>query len=137
MHRRVYRRPPPLSLAAPWICVFIPFAFFTLFHEYLVLPRGVRITLPAVDAPAAAAPGERLLVVAVDANGRPYFENQRVELAALPALLAVRAAGSNGPRTLLIHADAGVTAEALTAIAGAASAAGLRDIILASRPVMH
>ena len=38
-------------------------------------PRG-RLVLPPQDSPVAAAAGERVLIVAVDAARRLYFENQ-------------------------------------------------------------
>ena len=66
--------------AAPWLCVLFPLAFAAIFHEFLVLPRGLRLSLPSVDAPSAVAAGEHVFVVAVDANEQLYFENQAVEL---------------------------------------------------------
>jgi biopolymer transport protein ExbD len=120
--------------AAPWLCVLLPLAFAGIFHEFLVLPRGLRLALPAVDAPVAIGAGERVFVVAVDANERLYFENQLIELRALGAALNARAAVPDAPRVLLLQADKAVRAAKLGELAALARNAGLRDIVLATRP---
>lgn len=121
--------------AAPWLCLMIPIAVVALFHEFLVLPRGLRLELPAADAPVAAAPGERLFVVAADVGGRLYFENQIVTLPQFQALLGQRSAVMNAPRALLIQADQAVSAERLGQLSAAARQAGLREVILLTRPL--
>ncbi len=120
--------------AAPWLCLMIPIAIAAMFHEFLVLPRGLRIELPTADAPVVAAPGERFLLVAVDASERLYFENQLTSLADLQAGLAQRAAQTNAPKTLLVQADKAVSAGRLGELSGAAKAAGLHDVIFFYRP---
>lgn len=121
--------------AAPWLCLMVPIALAGLFHEFLVLPRGLRLELPAADAPIVAAPGERFLILAVDASERLYFENQLISLPALRAVLAVRAAATNAPRSVLVQADKAVSTARLGELAAAVRAAGLRDFILLARPL--
>ncbi len=120
--------------AAPWLCLMIPIAIAAMFHEFLVLPRGLRLELPPADAPVVAAPGERFLLVAVDAGERLYFENQPISLADLQAGLAQRAAQTNAPKTLLVQADKAVSAGRLAELSGAAKTAGLHDVIFLTRP---
>jgi biopolymer transport protein ExbD len=120
--------------AAPWLCLMVPIAVAAMFHEFLVLPRGLRIELPTADAPVVAAPGERFLIVAVDAGERLYFENQPITLPELQAALAQRAAQTNAPKTLLLQADRTVSYGRLGEVSGAAKAAGLRDVIFLTRP---
>lgn len=121
--------------AAPWLCLMIPIAVVALFHEFLVLPRGLRLELPAADSPVAAAPGERFFVVAADAGGRLYFENQIVTLPQFQALLSQRTAVTNAPRALLVQADRVVSAERLGELSAVARHAGLSDVILLIRPL--
>lgn len=132
--RRSRRHPAPPQMAAPWICLFLPVAFAALFHEFLVLPRGVRISVPQGASGPAAAPGERMAVVAVDARGQFFFENQLISPDSLAPALAARARAPQGPRTLLVHADAGVRADLLSWLSGVAAQAGMGDTILLTRP---
>ena len=120
--------------AAPWLCLLFPLAFAAIFHEFLVLPRGLRLSLPSADAPSAVAAGERVFVVAVDANEQLYFENQAVDLPALRTALAARASAAGAPRTLLLQADKTVRASRLAELSAAAMGAGLRDVVFATRP---
>ena len=120
--------------AAPYLCVLFPVAFIALFHEFLVLPRGLRIELPEADSPSATTPGERTLVVGLDANEQLYFENQRVEWAELKALLADRVRAAQGPRTLVLQADRDVRTARLSEVSALAAQAGIRSVIFLTRP---
>lgn len=121
--------------AAPWLCLMIPVAVAAIFHEFLVLPRGLRLELPAADSPVVAAPGERFFIVAADVSGRLYFENQIIGLTEMQALLTARSSQSNAPRTLLIQADQAVSAARLSELSTTARSAGVRDVILLTRPL--
>ena len=120
--------------AAPYLCVLFPLALVTLFHEFLVLPRGLRVDLPQASSPAAVAPGERVLVLGLDANDQVYFENQRVEWADLKDLLSVRAHAPEGAQTLVLQADRDVRAARLTEVSEVAQQAGLRSVVFLTRP---
>ena len=120
--------------AAPYLCVLFPLALVALLHEFLVLPRGVRVDLPQANSPAAAVPGERVLVVGLDVNEQVYFENQRVEWADLKELLSARAHAPGGAATLVLQADRDVRAARLTELSELAQQAGLRSVVFLTRP---
>jgi biopolymer transport protein ExbD len=120
--------------AAPYLCVLFPLALVAMFHEFLVLPRGLRVDLPQANSPAAVAPGERVLVLGLDANDQVYFENQRVEWADLKDLLSARAHAPGGAQTLLLQADRDVRAARLTEVSEVAQQAGLRSVVFLTRP---
>ena len=120
--------------AAPYLCVLFPVAFIALFHEFLILPRGLRIELPEADSPAAMAPGERALVVGLDANEQLYFENQRVEWSELKDLLSDRVRAAQGPRTLALQADRDVRTARLFEVSALAAQAGIGNVIFLTRP---
>lgn len=122
-----------LDLAA-LLCVLLPLAFAFLFHQFLVLPRGARLELPVGDAGPAVAPGERVLIVAVDANERLYFENQIIGWTALADTLKARANLPDAPRTLLIQPDRAVRYERLVELAGLARLAGVRSVVFGTQP---
>lgn len=121
--------------AAPWICLMLPVAFFFLFHEFLVLPKGTRLELPTSQSPSAANAGERLFVVAIDANNQFYFQNQRVDLPTLRTNLEILTHLPNSPRTLLVDADVSVPLTRCHELAEVARLAGVRSLILHTRPL--
>jgi biopolymer transport protein ExbD len=121
--------------AAPYLCVLFPVALVALFHQFLVLPRGLRIDLPEASSPTAVSAGERALVVGLDSNEQLYFENQRVEWSELKDLLSARTRADRGPRTLLLQADRDVRTARLTELSGIARQAGIRDVVFLTRPV--
>lgn len=126
----------PLAIywpAAPWVCLLLPLAFFFLFHEFLVLPRGTRLELPTDDAPSAAQPGERLFVVAIDARGQFYFQNQRLDLDTLRTNLSLQTGRPNSPKAILIDADVHVPLERCHELAEVARSAGIHSLILHTR----
>ncbi|HRI16743.1 MAG TPA: biopolymer transporter ExbD [Verrucomicrobiota bacterium] len=114
---------------APFLCVLCPLAFVGLFSGFLVLPRGTRLKLPTVEAPAAVAPGETVFIVAVDSARRCFFENQLVTLGALETALKRRAALSNAPSTLLIQADVSVPLGQLAELTALAQRAGIQHAV--------
>ena len=120
--------------AAPYLCVLFPLAIVSIFHEFLVLPRGLRIELPQANSPVAVSPGERVLVLRLDANEQVYFENQRVDWADLKELLSARAHAPGGPGTLVLQSDRNVRVSRLDEISEVAQQAGLRDIVFLTRP---
>lgn len=118
---------------APFLCVLFPLALVALFQNYLVLPRGARLTLPALGSGTTLAPGERALVVAVDASQRLYFENQVTTPDSLEPALA-RRVQSGGPRILLIQADTSVPYGRLAELAALARRAGIEEAIFGTLP---
>ncbi len=124
---------------APFLCVLFPLAFFLLFQNTLVRPRGNVLQLPPADpaAPLIAA-GRPLLVVAVDASGRIFFENRFLESTQLGPELASRLtrldAAAAREAVLVLEADQGLSHVAIEQIGRIVRAAGIRELILSSRP---
>lgn len=119
---------------APYLCVLAPVAFVGLLSGYLVLPRGIRLNLPALETPPALAPGQAAFVVAVDSARRCYFENQVLPLDSLEAALARRAAMSNAPTTLLIQSDQSVPLGLISEMTALARRAGIQQTVLGTLP---
>jgi len=119
---------------APFLCVLCPLAFVTLFSGYLVLPRGARLNLPAIDATPALAPGEAAFIVAVDSARRCFFENQLLTFGALEAALSRRAAMAGAPRTLLIQADRSVPVGQVAELTALARRAGIQHAVIGTLP---
>ncbi|MFO1457783.1 MAG: biopolymer transporter ExbD [Verrucomicrobiota bacterium] len=117
---------------APFLCVLFLLAAALLLRDFLVLPRGARLVLPPQDSPVAAAAGERVLIVAVDAARRLYFENQIIAREGLEAALTERSRNPGATRTLLIQPDQSVPYGELAELAVLARRAGMRQIIFGS-----
>lgn len=111
--------------------VFFLMVMFLMLGSRFYTP-GVKIELPvAGDLPGTDRP---TLTVALDESGRYYFQNQRIEEAALQAQFTNAAAQSPEPLTLVIQADKSVRQESLVRLALLARDAGLRDALLAIQP---
>jgi biopolymer transport protein ExbD len=105
---------------------------FVLLHSQLVFTPGVPIRLPeAEDLPGVIG---HTLVVAVDASGQYYFENQIAQEDLLRQRLAEEVNASREPVTLIIQADKSVTWDDLKKLGLLARKAGVRDAVLATRP---
>ncbi|MBL9172359.1 MAG: biopolymer transporter ExbD [Verrucomicrobiales bacterium] len=117
---------------APFLCVLFLLAAALLLRDFLVLPRGARLALPPQDSPVAAAAGERVLIVAVDAARRLYFENQIIARDRLETALAERSQSPGASKTLLIQPDQSVPYGELAELAVLARRAGMQQIIFGS-----
>ena len=94
--------------AAPFAAVLFLLVIF-LMAGSLVYTPGVRLQLPvANDLPGTDKPS---VSVAVDKNGRLYYENQWIEEDELRSRLRKAARESKEPLTLLVHADKDATYE--------------------------
>ena len=106
---------------------------FVLLHSQLVFTPGVPIRLPeAEDLPGVI--GQHNPVVAVDASGQYYFENQIAREDLLRQRLAEEVNASREPVTLIIQADKSVTWDDLQKLSLLARKAGIRSVMLATRP---
>jgi biopolymer transport protein ExbD len=116
--------------AAPFATVFFLLVIFLLLGTLVYTP-GVRLQLPVADnLPGTDRP---TVAVAIDINGRLYFENQPVETNQLLARLkAVRTTA--GPLALVIQADQGVSYDKLVRLTLLAREAGIAEAWLASLP---
>jgi biopolymer transport protein ExbD len=118
--------------AAPFAGVFFLLVIFLLLSSSLVFIPGVPIRLPeAVNLPGTANP---TLVVALDAAGQIYFENQITPENQLKVKLRVAAETSREPLTLVVQADKLVPYETLQRLLLLAGDAGIKEMLMATRP---
>ena len=123
---------------APFAGVFVVLLMFLLLHTNFVYIPGVRIDLP----PAEGLPGTTnpTVVVAVDRNGQLIFENQIVKepdlLEKLTAAVA-RHRAAKGGLTLVVQADKSVAYEVVVRLAELARAAGIKEVLQATRPAQR
>jgi biopolymer transport protein ExbD len=119
--------------AAPFVSVLFLVVIFVMAGSLLYTP-GVRVELPQGEGlPGTDQP---TVAVAVDANGRLYFQNQVVDGVQLQSRLREAAAHSPAPLTLVIMADKAVTTESLVNLTLLATNAGIYHHLLATRPSM-
>src|ERR1051325_6817265 len=105
---------------------------FVLLHSHLVFTPGVPLRLPeAEDLPGVIG---RTVVVAIDAGGQYYFENQITHERLLLVRLTEEVSTAREPVTLVIEADESVTWSKLQKLAALARKAGIKDAVLATRP---
>lgn len=116
--------------AAPFAMVFFLVLIFLLLSALVYTP-GVLLKLPvAADLPGTDKP---MVAVAIDANGRLYYENQVIEENLL--LDRLREAARNAPGlTLLVQADQAVTQKRLLQLTILAREAGISESWLATLP---
>lgn len=118
---------------APFIGVFFLLIIFLVFNSGLVVTPGVPIRLPPMqNVPGTFNP---TLIVAVDASGQLYYENQVIMEEALRMRLQDEADRAREPFTLVIHADMNVRYEVLLRLGMLAQSVGIKDAMLATRPV--
>ena len=91
--------------AAPFVTVFFLLILFLTLASLVYTP-GVRLQLPA----AGDLPGtdQRSIAIAIDANGRLFFDNQLIEQNQLEQQLKHAAKASSEPLTLVVQADQAV-----------------------------
>lgn len=116
---------------APFAAVFFALLIFILLGAFLPVP-GIPLSPPSAnDLPGVSRPA---ISMAVDSQGRYYFENQIVSEPVLKTSLLAAANGSRESLTLVIHADKSVTYEQLTRLALLARDAGITNSLLATLP---
>lgn len=126
---RIFRGPLD---PAPFLGLFLVLLMFLLFSSRLVSIPGVPIQLP--ETAPLPGPTEPVLVVAVDRHGQFYFEHQLCDPTRLQARLTERAGVRNPPPTLVVEADHTVRYEVLVRLSLLARQAGLKQMLLATRP---
>jgi len=116
---------------AAFACVLFLLVMFVMIGP-VTYTSGVRVQLPVSgELPGPDGPA---INMAVDAEGRLYFQNEQVSEAELGLRLARAASESAEPLTLVIQADKSVTNDQLTRLGTIASKAGIRDAWLATLP---
>lgn len=117
--------------AAPFVMVFFLILIFVLLGTLTYTP-GLQLRLPmAEDLPGTDTAS---ISVAVDLQGRLYFESQLLSEAELSRRLRVLKAGTTKPLTLIIHADRDVTYDTLVHVTQLARQAGIEEALLATMP---
>lgn len=129
--RRLPTLKGPADPAAVAGCLFLLFGLVAL-HSSLVLPAGIRLSLP--EAPAIRGSFLPRFTVAVDAAGRLSFENQVVGESALRDRLADAVSSQPANPSLLLLADRSTSAARLTALFDLARACGITDVVVATSP---
>jgi biopolymer transport protein ExbD len=116
--------------AAPFAAVFFLLVILLMLSSLVYTPGGVPLRLPfASDLPGV---GQQPIAVAVDANGRLYFENQPVQTNQLRERLQRVAKASPEPPTLLVQADQAVTIEMMMRLTMVARDAGITNLLVAA-----
>ena len=113
-------RPPD---AAPLAGVYFLLLFFLL-----LMSPGEAVNLPAGESDTQ--PIGPAVAVAMDASGHLYFDNQLIGADALQEKLRRR--GTN--LTVVLQADRALPYERITEIVGLIHAAGVRQVLMATRP---
>ena len=101
---------------------------FAFASARFVLQPGVRVRLPAAPFTDGAPYGTRVLTLTQE--GLVFFNDEKTDLDRLAGALA----RTPGDSTLLIEADEGTPYGTLLAAYAQAAAAGLREVVLATRP---
>ncbi|MCU0786674.1 MAG: biopolymer transporter ExbD [Verrucomicrobia bacterium] len=116
--------------AAPFVMVFFLVLIFVLLGNLVYTP-GVQVRLPVTDnLPGLDNPS---VSVAVDPQGRFYFENQLMsELELRQRLEAL--AGSTPGLILIVHADRDVSYDTLVQLTQLARKSGIEEALLATMP---
>ena len=128
-HKQIFRG--QLDVAAFAGVLFI-MLIFVLLRSQIVFTPGVPIRLPEADDMPGVVGETR--VVAVDAGGQFYFDNQITPERILQQRLKEEVLASREPITLIIQADESVSAKKIKELLVLARRAGVRDAAWATRP---
>jgi biopolymer transport protein ExbD len=117
--------------AAPFAAVLFLLVIFLMLASLVYTP-GVRLELPiANDLPGTDQPS---VSVAIDADGRLYFENQVIAEGQLTTRLRKAVSTAPRPLTLVVQADKATSMEMLVRVTELAREAGITNGLLATRP---
>ena len=122
---------------APFAAVLFCLVIFLLLGALLPV-TGLRMNLEPPSAADLPGVNHPVVAMAVDAQGRLYFENEIVTEAVLKTSLAAKAKGAREPLTLVIHADKAVNYDTLARLALLARepGIGITNLVLATLPRM-
>ena len=117
--------------AAPFASVFFLLVIFLLLNSSLVFPPGLKLRLPeAEELPGTSGPP---FIVAVDASGLYFYQNQVISEEQLKTRLVSAVKQSREPLTLVVLADKSVSYETIIRINRLARSAGIHDAVLGTR----
>jgi biopolymer transport protein ExbD len=118
--------------AAPVAAVFFLLVIFMMLGSLIYTP-GARVDLRLPRANGLAGTDKPTVSVAIDADGRLYYENQWIEEGVLLSRLQ-EAARKSPELTLVVQADKSVSYERLMRLTLLAREAGIPDASLAMLP---
>jgi biopolymer transport protein ExbD len=118
---------------APFAAVFFLLVMFMMLGSLVYTP-GARIQLQLPRADGLPGTDKPTVSVAVDGDGRLYYENQWIEETTLQGRLREAANKSPEPLTLVVQADKSVSYETCLRLALLARDAGITEALLATLP---
>src|SRR5512137_2796574 len=119
--------------AAPFAAVFFLLVIFMMLGSLIYTP-GARLELQIPQGKGLPGTDKPTVSVAIDADGRLYYENQWIEEKALRGRLQEVARKSSEPLTLVVQADKTVSYERLMRLTLLARDAGIPEALLATLP---
>lgn len=119
--------------AAPFAAVFFLLVIFMMLGSLIYTP-GARLELQIPQGKGLPGTDKPTVSVAIDADGRLYYENQWIEEKALRRRLQEVARKSSEPLTLVVQADKTVSYERLMRLTLLARDAGIPEALLATLP---
>jgi biopolymer transport protein ExbD len=119
--------------AAPFAAVFFLLVIFMMLGSLVYTP-GARLQLQLPRADGLPGTDKPTVSVAVDAEGRLYYENQWIKEAQLQDRLRAAVKKSPEPLTLVVQADKSVSYETCLRLAVLARDAGISEALLAMLP---
>ena len=119
--------------AAPFAAVFFVLVIFMMLGSLVYTP-GARVELQLPRADGLPGTDKPSVSVAIDAEGRLYYENQWIEESELRRRLQEVVRKSAEPLTLVVQADKAVSYEKCLRLALLARDAGISEALLATMP---
>lgn len=119
--------------AAPFAAVLFLLVIFMMLGSLVYTP-GARLELQLPQANGLPGTDKPTVSVAIDADGRLYYENQWIEESNLRRKLQEAVKKSAEPLALVVQADKAVSYEKCLRLALLAHDAGLSEAILATLP---
>jgi len=119
--------------AAPIAAVFFLLVMFLMLASLVYTP-GARLELQLPRADGLPGTDKPSVSVAIDADGRLYYQNQWIEENELRRRLEAAVQKSPEPLTLVVQADKAVSYERCLRLALLARDAGIPDALLATLP---
>jgi biopolymer transport protein ExbD len=119
--------------AAPIASVFFLLVIFMMLGSLIYTP-GARLELQLPEGKGLPGTDKPTISVAIDADGRLYYDNQGIEEKALFSELQEAARKSSEPLTLVVRADKRVTHERVMRLTLLAREAGIPEALLAALP---
>ena len=118
---------------APFAAVFFLLVMFLMLGSLVYTP-GARLELQLPRAEGLPGTDKPSVSVAIDADGRLYYENQWIEESELRRRLQEAVGKSAKPLTLVVQADKAVSYEKCLRLALLARDVGISDALLATLP---